>query len=245
MPDALRSLTSLEIIERRFNELTAQPTPLSLDGHVIGFGLPDRPIPFDELRITLLKRQTSNQLKNAVWSEVVRRAQEQGEPWITAALGLMMPGLKKVAGGIARNFRGDIADFDSEIVEGFLHALNSLDPNAPMLYSSLRFMAHHYGMEARSKEDRISGTRSTYDESTFVRRRARTTGHPDLVLAQAVKDDTLTEDEAGLIGRVRLDGEGTSSVAHDLGVSPYQFRQELTRAERRLAEALTRHSRAA
>jgi hypothetical protein len=38
MPDHLRSLTSLEIIERRFNELTAQPTSLSLDGRVIGFG---------------------------------------------------------------------------------------------------------------------------------------------------------------------------------------------------------------
>jgi hypothetical protein len=94
MPDHQRSLTSLEIIERRFNELTAQPTSLSLDGRVIGFGLPDRLIPLDELRITLLKRQTSNQVKNAVWSEVVRRAQEQGDPWTTAALGLMMPGLK-------------------------------------------------------------------------------------------------------------------------------------------------------
>lgn len=38
MPDHQRSLTSLEIIERRFNELTAQPTGLSLDGRVIGFG---------------------------------------------------------------------------------------------------------------------------------------------------------------------------------------------------------------
>ncbi|WP_143168522.1 sigma-70 family RNA polymerase sigma factor [Amycolatopsis australiensis] len=245
MPNHQRSLTSLEIIERRFNELTAQPTALSLDGRVIGFGLPDRPIPLDELRITLLKRQTSNQVKNAVWSEVVRRAQEQGDPWTTAALGLMMPGLKKVAGSIARNFRGDIADFDAEIVEGFLQALNSLDPNKPMLYSSLRFMAHRYGLEARGKEDRINGTRSTYDESTFVRYRARTTGHPDLVLAQAVKDDTLTEDEASLIGRVRLDGEGAASVAHERGVSFYQFRQQLSRAERRLTEALTRHSAAA
>lgn len=46
MPDHQRSLTSLEIIERRFNELTAQPTSLSLDGRVIGFGFPDRPIPW-------------------------------------------------------------------------------------------------------------------------------------------------------------------------------------------------------
>ncbi|MEV6876801.1 hypothetical protein [Amycolatopsis sp. NPDC051128] len=80
MPDHQRSLTSLEIIERRFNELSAQPTSLSLDGRVIGFGLPRPPIPLDELRITLLKRQTSNQVKNAVWSEVVRRAQEQATP---------------------------------------------------------------------------------------------------------------------------------------------------------------------
>jgi hypothetical protein len=43
----------------------------------------------------------------------------------------MMPGLKKIADSIARNFRGDISDFDSEIVEGFLHALNSVDPTSP------------------------------------------------------------------------------------------------------------------
>lgn len=234
MRNDLRSPTSLQVIERQFNELTAQPAPLSLDGCRIGLGLPPRLIPLDELRITLLKRQTSSQLKDAVWRELAQRAQEKGDPWTTAAIGMMMPALKRIAGNVTRRFPGDIADFDSDIVEGFLQALNSADPDTPRLYSSLRFMAHRYGMEARTREDRISRQNATYDDKTLIGRLSKATGHPDLVLAQAVLDDELSNEEAGLIGRARLDGEGTTSLAQERGVSPYQFRQELARAERRL-----------
>jgi hypothetical protein len=75
MPDHRHPPTSLEIIERRFIELTAPPAALSLDGASIGFGLPDRAIPLDEGRILLLKRQTGNHVKNAIWREIVQRAQ--------------------------------------------------------------------------------------------------------------------------------------------------------------------------
>ena len=76
---------------------------------------------------------------------MVRRAQDRGEPWITAAMGMAMPMLKKIAGNAARGFHGDIADFDSEIFWGFLHALNTVDHRAPNLEAGLIVRAHLEG----------------------------------------------------------------------------------------------------
>ncbi|MGH3758607.1 hypothetical protein [Actinophytocola sp.] len=226
--------TSLQAIEQSFAKLTSPPAPLSLDGCCIGFGMPERAIPLDELRVMLLKRRTSWHAVDAVWTELVRRAQDEGEPWVTAAIGMMMPALKKVAGDVARDFRGDIADFDSNIVEGFLYALKTVDPRTPRVYSRLRSMAQRYGMDARLDADRDRAQSTEYDDSLSTRYRPSVEGHPDLVLARAVRDHGLTDDEAGLIVRACLEGEGTSSLAEERGVSPYQFRRQLARAEARL-----------
>jgi hypothetical protein len=231
--------TTLEVVEKRFNELTAHPNPLTMDGQAIGQGLPERAIPLDELRIILLKRQTPWHVKDAVWVELVRRAQELAEPWITATVGMAMPALKRIAGDTARSFRGDIADFDSEIVEGFLSALHRADPSAPGLYRSLYFAARRYGLEARSDADRTAGHSTCYDEAAFARYRPRVAGHPDLVLAKAVRDRRLSDEEAGLIIRAHLDGTGTSELAVQHGISPYQFRQMLARADHRLLRFLS------
>ena len=231
--------TTLEAIERQFTELAAPPAPLTLDGCAIGYGLPQRPIPLDELRILLLKRQTPWPVKNAVWAELVSRAQHQREPWITAALGMMMPALKKIAGDAARGFRGDISDFDSEIVEGVLYALNTVDAAASSVYSSVLFMARRYGHEARINADRINGRTDDYDDAVSVGYRASVAGHPDLVLARAVRDRGLSNDDAGLIARAHLDGDGTSALAEMRGVSPYLVRRQLARAENRLVKFLS------
>jgi hypothetical protein len=231
--------TTLEAVEQRFVELSGPPTPVTLDGCCVGAELPQRPIPLDELRIIMLKRKTSWLIKGAVWSELVRRAQDQGEPWITAAMGMAMPMLKKIAGNAARGFHGDIADFDSEIVEGFLYALSTVDPLAPNLYTSLRFMAQRYATEARASEDRILGQSTEYDEAIAAKYRPRVLGHPDLVLARAVRDQGLSDQEAGLIARAHLDGEAQTSLAEACGVSPYLLRQQLARAQHRLVRFLS------
>lgn len=233
--------TTLEAVERRFVKLSGPPAPVTLDGCCVGVELPQRLIPLDELRIIMLKRKTSWHTKAAVWAELVRRAQDRGEPWVTAAMGMAMPMLKKIAGNAARGFHGDIADFDSEIVEGFLYALNTVDARAPNLYTSLRFMAQRYATEARISEDRILGQTTEYDEASAAVYRPSVVGHPDLVLACAVRDHGLSEDEAGLIARAHLDGEGQASLAEQCGISPYLLRQQLARAQDRLVRFLARN----
>lgn len=142
-------------------------------------------------------------------------------------------------GEVSRNFRGDIADFDSNVVEGFLYALNIVDPRTPRVYTRLRSMAQRYGMDARVDADRDRSQSVEFDDGVATRYRASVDGHPDLVLARAVRDNDLTDDEAGLIVRARLDGEGTSALAGERGISPYQFRRQLARAEAKLLAFLS------
>lgn len=230
--------TTLEAVERRFTELSAPPSPLSIDGCGIGLGLPQRPIPLDELRIIMLKRQTGRETKDAVWRELSRRAQMVGEPWITGAIGMAMPMLKRIAGGAARGFRGEIDDFDSELVEGCLYALNTIDPEAPNILMSLRFMAQRYATEARISADRAVRTTAQYNDAVAARYRPHVSGHPDLVLAKAVQENGLTDAEASLISRAHLDGERTTTLADECGVSPYLFWQQLARAQDKLMRFL-------
>lgn len=222
--------TSLEIIEQRFITLAAPPISLSFSGAFLGVDFPDREIPIDELRILLLKRQTTSAVKNAVWGEIVRRVQDNGEPWTTAALGLTLPILLKAARKLRRPRNGDLADIDSEIVEGLLHVLNSADPDESGIYWTILNTAKRYGFEARRREDKIA----VQEKPAATRYQRSRTGHPDLVLARAVEHDTLSTAEANLIGRVRLDGQSISSVADEQGIPVVEAEFRLDSAEKRL-----------
>ena len=57
-----------------FRLLCAGPQPLALHAAKVAAGLPDRPVPLDELRVLLLHPSTSARARNHVWAELVRRA---------------------------------------------------------------------------------------------------------------------------------------------------------------------------
>src|SRR2546430_17263036 len=97
--------TCLDLIEKEFVDLTTPPDPLTLDGAVLGCGLPPRAQPLDELRVFLLKRQSTWLTKDAVWHELVRRAHEQPTPWIIAAAGKRNPRFEQHA----REHRGRLS----------------------------------------------------------------------------------------------------------------------------------------
>ena len=63
-----------------FRLLCARPQPLALHASQVAAGLPDRPVPLDELRVLLLHPSTSAGVRNAVWAELVRRASATAWP---------------------------------------------------------------------------------------------------------------------------------------------------------------------
>jgi hypothetical protein len=124
--------------------LVTGPAPLAVDGGEIHPELPARPIPLDELRELLLDGRTGNSVRNAALGELVRRAREDRGGWVVGLAGVLLPGLRRVAGRLARDFLGDTADIDAEVLAGFLEALNGLVPSGEHLASRLLWPAYRH-----------------------------------------------------------------------------------------------------
>src|SRR6266545_6181343 len=133
----------LDTADAAFAGLTAGPAPLSLDGRRIGGGLPRRLIPLDELKRLLLRRSTWHAAKDAAWADLVRRSRHGGPAWVVGAVGVALPGLRRVAGQLAQGYEGDTADLDAEVLTGFLAALRTVDVTRPAICARLRPRPRH------------------------------------------------------------------------------------------------------
>ena len=230
------SPSHLDVIERRFLAITAGPQPLTLDCAALGCGLPDKELPLDHVRVLLLKRQTSWVSKDAVWHELVRKAHAAPEPWTTIAAAMMMPGLKHIAGKLGSRFCGDRDDLDSEILEGFLHALDVADARSPKIFGQLYWAAFRRAHEACNSERRRAMSRSELTDTAIDARTAD--GHPDLILAGATLTGVIVPHEAELVSDVLLDHVDRSTAAKRRGMSHHQVAAQLATASRHLADYL-------
>src|SRR5262249_59357383 len=50
-----------------------------------------------------------------------------GPAWVVAAVGIAMPGLRRMAGMLAKGWPGDSSDRDSELLTGFVDRLRTID----------------------------------------------------------------------------------------------------------------------
>ncbi|MGW0517022.1 hypothetical protein [Crossiella sp. NPDC003009] len=125
-----------------------------------------------------------------MWKELVRKAHATPEPWTTIAAAMMMPGLKHIAGKLGSRFCGDRNDLDSEILEGFLQALDVADVRSPKIFGQLYWAAFRRGHEACNSERRRAMSRSELTDTAIDARTAD--GHPDLVLAGAMLSGVIT-----------------------------------------------------
>ena len=63
-------------------------------------------------------------------------------------------------------------------------------------------------------------------------------GHPDFVLAAAVREGILTRDQAALIGRNRLEGVPLSQIAAETGIGHSALCNRRKKAEKAIAAAI-------
>lgn len=222
-----------------FRLLCAGPQPLALHAAKVAAGLPDRPVPLDELRVLLLHPSTSARARNQVWAELVRRARDGDPAWTVALAGIAMPGLRRAVGSLAGTWRGDPADLQSEVLTGFLAAVRALDPDdleAVPLASRLCWAGWRAGQEL-----------ALADAGHAARRRHLAEwrdgpdlpwGHPDFVLAAAVREGILTRDQAELIGRNRLEGVPLSQIAAETGISHNALCNRRKKAEKAITDAI-------
>jgi hypothetical protein len=116
----------LETVESAFQALSAGPDPLTLDGAILGQGLPPGPVTLNDVRSLLLSRPQPEVL-DAVWKALAVRVRQETdrETWLVAAIGVMLPGLRGISQRQGWGSWMDREDLDSEAVAGLLAELSS------------------------------------------------------------------------------------------------------------------------
>jgi hypothetical protein len=229
----------LDTAQECFCWLVTGPEPLSMDGRQFA-GLPDRPLPLDDLRGRLLQRSCPRSTRDAVWGELVRRSRERGATWTLACAGMALPALGGTSRWLAARFPGDLFDIQAEVLSGFLGGLAAVDVDRPGVLVRLRWSAYRSGYAALTEALDAPTPLAPGFPSAAPR---PPTGHPDLVLARAVCQSVLTKTEADLIGATRLDRTSVAdwAAAHRMTRdAAYKARR---RAEHRLADFLRDQAR--
>lgn len=179
-PSLVSGSAPLDVAEAALRLLTTGPSPLSVDGRSLEYGLPRRPIPLGELASVLMHPSTSFAARDAAWRLLVGRARTDGPAWVVGAVGVALPGLRMAASRLARISGG--GDAQAELLAGFVHALGTVDVDAPRVCPRLCNAAYIAARAAlRAAEPATAGEPSGASGSAVP---PHPWGHPDLVLAR-------------------------------------------------------------
>jgi len=232
----------LRLCDQVFAQLTCAPGPWTLDCTTVGglpgaqLGLPPGAVPLPALRDWMLAHRHNYPARDAVWRELVTRARALRGDWRIAAVGMAMPALIRFAGSLARDYRGDPADLDNEILTAFLEAVDHrVDPAAERLYSKLCWAGFRAGYAARYAD---AGEVFLDDVDGAGHAPYLPYAHVDLLLARAVTLRLIDTDEANLIIATRLEYHSVEQVAAATGADPAVLRMRRRRAEARVVDAI-------
>jgi hypothetical protein len=226
--------TPLDAAQRAFDLLTCPPAPLAFDCR--GFvGLPQRILPLDELKTVLIDDDTPRPVRDAVWRELVIRARRDGPAWVVAAAGIAMPGLRRMAGMLAKGWYGDSSDRDAELLTGFVDRLRTIDLTESRIVGKLIDAGARAVKLAREREEEVDTIRV---RATWSLPPQHPWDHPDWVLARAVAAAVIGPEEHLLISATRLGQLPLQVVADHLRILVGQAGQWRRTAERRLVEAV-------
>jgi hypothetical protein len=230
-----RGLMPLDTTRSAFMWLVTGPDPVSVQGRLFP-GLPNRPVPLNELRERLLRRRCGQASRDAVWAHLVLRSRSEGATWTLGCVGVALPALTTIAATLTARFAGDPSDIHAAVLTGFVTELQRIDLRKPRVMLRLRWAAYRAGHAALGEALDApvpSGNRCHSTEP------APAWGHPDFVLARAVAENVITADEAELIGSTRLEDHPLATAAAQRGLSYAAAAQARRRAEHRLAAYLS------
>lgn len=221
----------LDAAREAFAWLIAGEHPVAVDGRVFDH-LPHREIPVDELRDLLLRRSCPRRVWDQVWTHVVTRSRCEGGTWTIVAVGLALPMLTHMAAQLTDRYAGDPADIHAEILRGFLDALRTVDLHRGRITIRLRWAAYRAGHRALTAA--LDGP-TPKAPGFFSTEPKPPSGHPDLVLARAVRVGVLTQTEAEVISETRLGETPLNDWAADHTIEFWAAYKTRKRAEYRLS----------
>ncbi|MEU0514539.1 MULTISPECIES: sigma-70 family RNA polymerase sigma factor [Amycolatopsis] len=230
-PDFVTDSDVFAVARASFAWLVTGPNPVSVDGRDIA-GLPPRPLPLDELGTLLLEPGCAQATRDAAWACLIARARAEGGTWTVACVGLALPVLLRAAAIVTRRFSGDTHDLNAAVLTGFLHELREVDLGRPAILARLYWAAYREGR--RALNEAVGGPVPTGDLRFDSGPPPRPDGHPDLVLAAAVKAGVITAAEAGLISETRIGEVPLAEAAQARGLPYKRVQKSRIRAEHRL-----------
>lgn len=267
-PDcALSSARSpLQALEESFLALASAAEPLALPAGLVCAEPEEAQVSVDRARTLLAHPATAPELRARCWREVVRRAQQIGEPWGTVAVAMTVPVLRRMLSRLARPAHLERAEVEQEALAAVATTLPAVDIETAdvgrELFSAADRAVHRLAYAARRQAVRetcvdsvhlgrltaLSGNAVTGCSAGPEAAEAAASGGEgeDLdeysVLARAVHEHVLDVEEARLIARTRLNREPMQHLAVERGVSLRQLYRHRAAAEEHLAAHLCRHA---
>jgi hypothetical protein len=229
--------SALDSAEHAFQALVdRRPQPVAFDARALGHGWPARFIPLDELRESLVRDpRYSHTAKDAAWHQVIDHARNWGQPWIAAATGLALPALVAMAAKLRPGREQVIADVESELVTGFIHALLKDDLSGPAPQLRMCWAGWRAALLVRDPRP-WEEIPELFDPSS--RSPTRPYGHPDLLLGRAARLGVIRPEDAQLISQTRFGRVLIEQIAGQRGIEPAALRMRRRRAELKVVQAL-------
>lgn len=225
----------LDSVRTAFEWLVTGPDPVSIEGSRFP-GLPRRQVAVDELRDLLLNADLPMSVVDPVWVHLVTRSREAGGTWTVVCVGVALPALFSIAAELSARFADDHRDIHAAVLTGFLSELATIDLAKPWVLWRLRAAALRAGhVFIRDALDRPMPS----DEDFHSSEPTPPWGHPDFVLARAVADRVITNDEAELVGSTRLEDYPLTAAAADRSVNITTLHKARASAEARLVAWLS------
>ena len=220
-----------DVLEASFRLLCSGPSPLAVHGREVGPPLPRRPLALTELRSVLLHPATPYEARDRAVRLLVRRAQAHGGNWTVGLFGVLLPGLRAAVADVGRAYPEASADLEADVLAELVTVLASFDSDTERLASRLLWRAAQRARRRTAREHATAGGRATALPAAEPH---RTWGHPDFVLAEAVRAGVISAGDAELIGETRLGGVSLAEVATRSGRRLPAVRKQRERAEARL-----------
>lgn len=221
-----------DALENSFRVLASGPGALTLDGRLIGSGLPQHPIPLLELRTRLLHPALPYDARDAALNALLVRARRHGGTWTVALAGMLLPGLRRTGRVIVRSCPGRRQDLEAEMLAGLVEAAATVSTGRERVAASLVWAGVRRGHRLLRAELAHS-VRTTSTPCSAPP--PRPWGHPDLVLGRAVREGAIAPGDAELIGATRLGGVSLHAFAEQTGAPYATVKKRRWRAESRIA----------
>ncbi|WP_280382729.1 hypothetical protein [Nocardia wallacei] len=222
--------TPLAVIRNRFAKLADHPMA----------GLPPgwEQLTVGEVGRRLLGPQVPAAEVDAMWRQLVRRAQTREETAVLICAGAALPMLSTIALKLCGHWEFR-ADTESMVIVAFLDAIAGFDVERPNVANRLRWAVFHRTCPMVQERKRapipMRWAREHRDAPSTGEVVQSPAGHPEQLLQVAVDEGVITPAEAGLIAETRLDGRQLKKTGADASIGYSGLCRRRRKAEQRLA----------